>query len=237
MRAGKMFWLLGFGFLFIQIIVPGFGERFSKEVIRSWLEHMDSPQCNDKTLEMARNAPKALEEVLLWKDPKNHLGRWNGLGNWSQLASEKTISMDDYFDVTIHMLSKIDEFVFPDLLPEERRHLTDFITTFGNKPYKEIPVYIGVHSSVGFLIVCLKTLAKYNMIKKRDTIDEMMGQLSEIKDDLEKNRAKNNNVAIKKLQDFLVTVERRRDDFTTDSFEVINKFAKNILSQLEKPER
>lgn len=230
-------WIGVFSLFFCQFSIPGFPKFSSINDLRSELEGMDSPTCFERIYLQVRENPKLLEEVVLLKDPKNFYGRSNGTIMLAKLAIEKKISMENYFNVIVTLLSEVNTSTLPEFFKQERSDRIGNITGFGCKPYKEVPIYKGVHSSIGFFIIYLKTLPKYNMIKNRDMLDEMLGQLSEIKNDLEKNGEKNNKIALQKLQVFLQSIEHRKDDFTTDSFEVVTVFTKNIISQLENPSR
>jgi hypothetical protein len=234
MRTRRAIFLFLIPLVLFSAFNPVLSAPFSKEELRGFLEGMDSYQSSRTVEELIKKAPEVLEEVLLWQDPTNHYGRWNGLSLWCVLAGNGIIDMSKFFEVTVSLLSNVQTHSLKTLVEDERRHLKTIITVFGGKPVFSVPVYKGPQSSVGFFMICLRYLAKHNMIKKRSTLDKMVNQLSTIKDLLAEADSKKDVIAITQLKSFLQALNQHRGDFTEDSFEVVTVFAKNIIAQIEK---
>jgi hypothetical protein len=211
-------------------------KKLSKEELRDLLQGMDSPTCFDRVFSYIYNDPETVEEVILWPDPKNIYGRCNGSGFLGRLAYEGRIPVSRYYDIVVQILSRIDEMTTPETLNEERQLFIARCYAFSTKPTSAISIYKGVHSSVGFFISCLKALAKHNMIKRAESLQDMVFELAEVEKNLERDGESYYATGREKLGALLALVESRKNDFTVDSYKVVTQFTRSILAQLKLPD-
>lgn len=205
------------------------------ENLRQRLEGIDSSYDDAEIRLLAQSSPDSLEAVLLLDDPNNHRGRWNGLGYWCFLAASSSISMERFFDAAVQVLSRLQAYPQSKQIAEERKEFVSVISSFGRRPLLETPIYCGVNSSVGFLLLCINSLAKHKLITTGDFLDKLMHDVEDVKSILKEGEEKNRVVALRRLQELVVLIQERPANLSPDSVELLSEFSKNILHQLASP--
>jgi|GEM_PF-3989831 len=236
----KMILLFSYAFIcFFSLFseLPAFGEKVSKEKLRGLIAGMDDPYSFERILRICEENPDTLSEVLFIDDRSNHYGRYNGLSFWQVLAWTGKIEIEKYFDVAIRLLLEIKFLAPTKLLDDEHRAVIKSLASFGIKPFKATPIYKDFASSLDFLIICIKTLNKYEFIKSAEVFDNILKQVDEIKNSCVKTDGKKKGETSQKLRSFINDIDSRKADLTDDCREVITKFTRNLITQIDSVDK
>lgn len=205
------------------------------EKLRQRLEGIDSSYDVAEIRILSQASPDSLEAVLVLDDPNNHRGRWNGLGYWCFLAASSSISMERFFDAAVQVLSRLQGYPQSKQIVEERREFVSVISSFGRRPLLETPIYTGVNSSIGFLLLCINSLAKHKLIPTDEFLVKLLHDVEDIKSILKEGEEKNRGAALRRLQELRVLIQTRPANLNPDSLELLSEFSNNILHQLASP--
>ncbi|MBF0500222.1 MAG: hypothetical protein HQM09_08820 [Candidatus Riflebacteria bacterium] len=219
-------------FICFALNSPAFCEKYSKEELRRWIESVDNPLSAQRAFEMEKNSPKALIELILLDDPNNFYGRTAGIVDLARLAEERIISLDDFFDVDIQLLSKLKNLASK-FYDTEHRQLLYVTAGFGVSSSIKDKKYRGSKNTLENFISCIRYLAKYNLISASDTANLIIQKISEAKEKLqEKQEISSETVHI--LQSLVKDVNSRKDDVKEDAQVLISNFVDNIINRSGK---
>ncbi|MBF0499840.1 MAG: hypothetical protein HQM09_06895 [Candidatus Riflebacteria bacterium] len=117
---------------------------------------VDTPATAQYAMEVARQAPRALMELILMDDPTNYYGRSNGIGILAIMAEEGIISIDDFFEVGIQLLAKIKNLAYPRFYSDEHKQIIYVTAMFGANPLRDAKTYKGPKSTLEHLVSCTR---------------------------------------------------------------------------------